>query len=371
MDKFIKMFHKAAQDGYQIVHFSSDDACFARAHDGSESSLKWFSEEPLSEQDWAGWAKVLRQIETKKKQEIFLENLYRPQKAWRLSLPDDREEIRLLVRVKKRPDDLAQMLRVDIPENANVRIIFVEDNHQDISPGGDKLRSLALLFNVARSSSLEVSYIDPLYSLLGKHHYLRKDNPKVRMYQVNLAADADIKWTTVNFGDSVVEKGRINAVGENIAANVGGAVYIPPESDQLYQAHVFCSKPRAKSFIKMHGVVEDGGRGHFVTISEIKKKSYATKVREENRFLTMGNGAKTFIDPSLLIEEHDVEASHQATVAQVCEDKLYYLQSRGLTRKEAGDFLVTAFLIPLLERISLPALRELLLKQAREIILDK
>jgi Fe-S cluster assembly protein SufD len=42
----------------------------------------------------------------------------------------------------------------------------------------------------------------------------------------------------------------------------------------------------------------------------------------------------------------------------VAEDQLFYLMSRGLSRREAERMIVTGFLTPLIERVPLEDLRE-------------
>ena len=65
--------------------------------------------------------------------------------------------------------------------------------------------------------------------------------------------------------------------------------------------------------------------------------------------LILNQGAEIYTKPQLQIDTDDVKCSHGATVSRLREDELFYLQTRGLGRKAAMDFLVTAFLAELLE----------------------
>jgi Fe-S cluster assembly scaffold protein SufB len=58
--------------------------------------------------------------------------------------------------------------------------------------------------------------------------------------------------------------------------------------------------------------------------------------------------------PGLEIETLEVKAAHAATVGQVDEEELFYLQSRGLEPAEARRLIVLGFLRSLLERAPLP-----------------
>ena len=68
-----------------------------------------------------------------------------------------------------------------------------------------------------------------------------------------------------------------------------------------------------------------------------------------NRAITLGKNARPYADPTLLIDEYDVEASHAATVGQMDEEAMFYLK---VEITEIAKRLVTAgFLMPLVDRI--------------------
>ena len=67
--------------------------------------------------------------------------------------------------------------------------------------------------------------------------------------------------------------------------------------------------------------------------------------------MTLGKDHKAKVIPLLLIDENDVKASHAQTIGQPDEDQLYYLQSRGLTNRQAMGLLSIGYLLPVLERI--------------------
>jgi Fe-S cluster assembly protein SufD len=62
--------------------------------------------------------------------------------------------------------------------------------------------------------------------------------------------------------------------------------------------------------------------------------------------------------PKLIINNHDTEASHSATVGQVDAEELFYMTSRGIDQQQATDMLVEGFFVPVLEEIAVAELRE-------------
>lgn len=75
--------------------------------------------------------------------------------------------------------------------------------------------------------------------------------------------------------------------------------------------------------------------------------------------MLLSRKAKSTAIPSLEIKTNEVRrAKHAASVAQLDEEQLFYLMSRGVPRDEARKMLVEAFLTPIVEQVDLPQARE-------------
>ena len=61
--------------------------------------------------------------------------------------------------------------------------------------------------------------------------------------------------------------------------------------------------------------------------------------------------------PQLEIFADDVRCSHGCTIGQLDEDALFYLQSRGIPKKEATALLMYAFANNVLESVRIPELK--------------
>lgn len=53
--------------------------------------------------------------------------------------------------------------------------------------------------------------------------------------------------------------------------------------------------------------------------------------------------------PSLEIDENEVKAGHASTIGRPDENQLFYLQSRGLTEREAQELIVSGFFSPAMQ----------------------
>ena len=61
--------------------------------------------------------------------------------------------------------------------------------------------------------------------------------------------------------------------------------------------------------------------------------------------------------PQLEIFADDVRCSHGCTIGQLDEDAMFYLQSRGIGKKEARALLMYAFANNVLESVKIPELK--------------
>ncbi len=68
--------------------------------------------------------------------------------------------------------------------------------------------------------------------------------------------------------------------------------------------------------------------------------------------------AKSDAIPGLEIDTNEVKATHSASVAQLDEEQLFYLMSRGIEQEEARKMIVLGFFEPVLSRIPVEETRE-------------
>ncbi|WP_314763616.1 SufD family Fe-S cluster assembly protein, partial [Capnocytophaga sputigena] len=66
--------------------------------------------------------------------------------------------------------------------------------------------------------------------------------------------------------------------------------------------------------------------------------------------------ATVYTKPQLEIFADDVKCSHGCTVGSLSADSLFYLQTRGIGKKEASALLTYAFANTVLESVKIPTL---------------
>lgn len=87
----------------------------------------------------------------------------------------------------------------------------------------------------------------------------------------------------------------------------------------------------------------------FVTKGIINKGSSGADCSHKSKILTLSDNAKAQVDPSLLIDEYDVQAAHSGSVGRIGKDELFYMMSRGLTEQEVINLISYGFLVSRIE----------------------
>jgi len=122
-------------------------------------------------------------------------------------------------------------------------------------------------------------------------------------------------------------------------------------------ARVYCKGKHQKSLILSKGIVFGEGKVYFEGYAKIDKGAEHADLFVGQHALIMNLGAKAFLVPNLEIEHHQVKAGHSASVQQFDEEKLFYLQSRGLNEDQSKSLMIEGFLRSVLEKMN-PLLQE-------------
>lgn len=83
---------------------------------------------------------------------------------------------------------------------------------------------------------------------------------------------------------------------------------------------------------------------------------------QANRNVLLEDTARADSIPGLEIKADDVRCTHAATVGQVDENEIFYLESRGIPRHEAVKLIVQGFFDPVMQRIPFEEVRERLIE---------
>ncbi|HEX5504300.1 MAG TPA: Fe-S cluster assembly protein SufD [Thermomicrobiales bacterium] len=117
-------------------------------------------------------------------------------------------------------------------------------------------------------------------------------------------------------------------------------------------------QPNTTSDLLFKGVLRDRARSVFAGLIRVEPHAQRTDAYQANRNLLLSDKARVDTMPKLEIGANDVRCTHGATIGQVDQEQLFYLQSRGLDRPEAERMIVDGFLDEIIQRIPLAEVRD-------------
>jgi Fe-S cluster assembly protein SufD len=113
-------------------------------------------------------------------------------------------------------------------------------------------------------------------------------------------------------------------------------------------------------------IISDEATGVYQGKVIVRPHAQKTDGGMKSRALLLSDSAAMFNKPELEIFADDVVCGHGATVAQLDEDQLFYLRSRGLPRPEAEQLLLEAFAAEAIESVQNEGARERLMTYVSE-----
>lgn len=170
----------------------------------------------------------------------------------------------------------------------------------------------------------------------------------------NLANHSQLNSTVVGFGSDLARLDvDINHTGEHGHA-LQNAIYLLGEKE-LFDLHtnVEHRKPNGVTEQNVRGIVGDKGKAVFNGRIHIHRYAQKTLAELNNRNLLLTRNAEVYTKPELEIYADDVRCAHGATVAELDNKALYYLQSRGVSETDARVMLNFGFINELIEQIQL------------------
>jgi Fe-S cluster assembly protein SufD len=198
---------------------------------------------------------------------------------------------------------------------------------------------------------------------LTHYHLLLEQGENHHIGRVSATLGRSSRLSTFHMAIGGVLKRKDIAVvyqGEGAELSMNG-VYLPTGNEVIdYHTSIDHAVPNCVSNQIFRGII--GERGKAVFNGRIHIHPYAQKSLADmnNRNLLLSPMAEIDTKPELEIYADDVRCAHGATIAQLDENMLFYLQSRGINRAEAEVMLSFGFINELLDALADEPVRVLL-----------
>ena len=178
---------------------------------------------------------------------------------------------------------------------------------------------------------------------------------------------ANVNWFSAPMG-SKFSKIEVSSdlTGEGSSTNNLG-IFIGTDEKRfdVYNSAIH-SAPNTESDMNNKGIVNDKSKSIYRGLITIKENSKNSNGYQKQDTLILSRDAEADAVPNLEINNNEVKCSHGATIGQIDDEKLFYMMSRGLTKKQAEKEIVTGFLTEMIDRSKSKVMKEKMLDLMRK-----
>jgi Fe-S cluster assembly protein SufD len=180
-----------------------------------------------------------------------------------------------------------------------------------------------------------------------------------------LKRNSSLKTVSVIQGGATArEDYRIALVGLHAKASLNGVSMLTGKHEAHIQVKLDHQAPSCQSTQLFKNVLKDTARASFEGKILVRQEAQKTEAFQLNQNLLLSPHALANSKPNLEIFADDVKASHGATVGQLDEEQLFYMQARGVSEQVAKNMLVLSFCREVLDLVSISSVRQQTLKHA-------
>ncbi|SFB92481.1 Iron-regulated ABC transporter permease protein SufD [Halobiforma haloterrestris] len=170
---------------------------------------------------------------------------------------------------------------------------------------------------------------------------------------------ATIDWIEANLGTQLTKTEVSTELnGDSSETQIVGAFYGHNDQHFDLDAKVWHRAEHTTADLVTRGVTDDVARSVYEGVQDVGKDAWDTSSYQRENTLMLSDESEADASPKLIINNHDTEASHSATVGQIDQEDLLYMTSRGLDPRSARNMLVEGFFVPVLEEIDVDELRD-------------
>lgn len=233
-------------------------------------------------------------------------------------------------------------------------VVVGENSHVQIYERHQSLSNNSVLTNAVTEVFAHKRAIADIYRI-------QNDNSAASLIDntyVHQKESSIVSVNTYSFGGKLIRNNlEFHQEGEHITSNLNGISVLGDKQHVDNHTLVHHKKENCESHELYKGIYDDRATGVFngkVIVDQLAQK---TNAYQQNDNILIGDKASINAKPQLEIFADDVKCSHGCTIGQLDERALFYLQSRGIPKKEAKALMLFAFCNDVVEKIKIAGLK--------------
>lgn len=269
---------------------------------------------------------------------------------------------------------LNNILVVKVPKNVEVKEPIEITTEVNSSVLFDHLLVIAeegssfSLVEELNSKSDDGSYVSKIVEIFAEENSkvdygalqnLNKESFNFIIKRAILKNDASVNWLDCCFGSKTTLSEVTSYLdGEGASVNNHGVFFGNDKQQFDLVTKSIHNAPNTYSDIFTKGALTDFSKCIYRGLVKIQKNASNSNGYQKQDTLLLSGGAAADSIPDLEIDNSDVKCSHGATIGRIDKEKLFYLQSRGLSKDEATKIYVKGFFEELIRKMKIEKMRE-------------
>jgi Fe-S cluster assembly protein SufD len=231
-----------------------------------------------------------------------------------------------------------------VGENAHVQIV---ERHQSLNSNPVLTNSVTEIFAQKRAivDYYKVQNDVQTANLIDNTYIAQKQESRVSVH-------------TFSFGGNIT-RNNLNFYhqGERIDSTLKGITIIGDKQHVDHYTLVQHATPNCESHQNYKTILDGQATGVFNGKIFVEQEAQKTNAFQQNNNILLSEKATINAKPQLEIFADDVKCSHGCTIGQLDENAMFYMQQRGIPKKEAKALLMYAFTSEVTGSIKIPELR--------------
>lgn len=212
------------------------------------------------------------------------------------------------------------------------------------------------------------------------------DTTKAKSVIVEAYKDSVVEYTILNSSNSKREfkiQGEINITeivldktNENLSISLEfenarssvKCLCISSNAKNVFKQYICHNCKNTISNISNVAVAMNASEIIFDTTGKVEKNMSLSRCQQLSRGIVMDDVSTITAKPILLIDEYDCFANHGASIGKMSDEDLFYLMSRGLTKKEAFLLILQGIIQPFISSIEIEELKNKLTEEVSNLI---
>ena len=184
-------------------------------------------------------------------------------------------------------------------------------------------------------------------------------NTRVSNVYIDQQANSRVNHNVITLHNGIT-RNRLDLVfkGEGAECHCNGCVIADKSQHVDNNTLIDHRVPHCTSNELYKYVLDDNAVGAFAGRVLVRQEAQKTVSQETNQNLCATKTAHMFTQPMLEIYADDVKCAHGSTVGQLNNDALFYMQQRGISKREGKLLLQFAFVNEVIDKMELVPLRD-------------